>query len=797
MTEMGFVMTGREKSIAVVVLGMHRSGTSALTRSLNIVGCALPKNLMPAAYGNDLGHWESDAIVVLNDEMFKAVGSCWADFRLILQDSLDFRPSGEYFSRALSLLEHEYAGAKIFVVKDPRACRLVPFWQKVMAEADFKCKYILPFRNPLEVAQSLSRRDGFDLDFALLLWLRHVLEAECHTRGCDRVVTSFDQLLDGPEGLLARVGNTIGVEWPQSPANMQFELSQFLDSKARHHRAGLAGLIDNQEISPWVRKVAQIFGRWAEQGENSADYALLDEVAQSFDDATPALWALYRRGEQAEARLAQMDCRAAELAAMEQRMTEQADELTWLRNKADTADHLSVEVGKLRVELTEADQTLNTMRKIAEQAFVDRDGERHWLRTKADQVEPLQEAVAALERVVEERATAFAEVQGQHEVSLRDIAALQAALAVLEGDLGIAHGRLDAEMGVSGQLREANEALMAQVAGLQADAEVMRGRLGDLESHLRQRQEEVAQAWSALEASQDARNELEQDLILSAEAVAQAEARAARLAGKLEESEAWVFRLAGERQAYAQETARAERKLAQEMRERKAGEAALRRLEDEFERLRRPPAPAPVADGASEVVSFEKEALFFETLADRDQALNALYDERAQAQAGQASALEQAVQWRDRVSALEAAHVQAAQEQAAKAQVAQEQAAQAMAAQERAASALQDAEQRLAERFAEIAALTRILQMSQHETKLQNEQSDWLIAVNSEVLRRPRWWALLPKSQQRERLYQRLAQSGLFDAAAYLRLHPDVAASGMDPLRHYILHGIKEQRGRG
>jgi len=155
------------------------------------------------------------------------------------------------------------------------------------------------------------------------------------------------------------------------------------------------------------------------------------------------------------------------------------------------------------------------------------------------------------------------------------------------------------------------------------------------------------------------------------------------------------------------------------------------------------------------------------------------------------------VQWRDRVSALEAAHVQAAQEQAAKAQVAQEQAAQAMAAQERAASALQDAEQRLAERFAEIAALTRILQMSQHETKLQNEQSDWLIAVNSEVLRRPRWWALLPKSQQRERLYQRLAQSGLFDAAAYLRLHPDVAASGMDPLRHYILHGIKEQRGRG
>jgi hypothetical protein len=40
----------------------------------------------------------------------------------------------------------------------------------------------------------------------------------------------------------------------------------------------------------------------------------------------------------------------------------------------------------------------------------------------------------------------------------------------------------------------------------------------------------------------------------------------------------------------------------------------------------------------------------------------------------------------------------------------------------------------------------------------------------------------------------RRAARQFFDAAFYLRTNPDVAAAGVDPLRHYLIHGAREQR---
>ena len=64
---------------AVLVLGMHRSGTSAISRTMNILGCDLPRTLMPRGPGNDLGHWESQAIADYNDTILNRLGSNWID----------------------------------------------------------------------------------------------------------------------------------------------------------------------------------------------------------------------------------------------------------------------------------------------------------------------------------------------------------------------------------------------------------------------------------------------------------------------------------------------------------------------------------------------------------------------------------------------------------------------------------------------------------------------------------------------------------------------------------------------
>src|SRR5436190_23899119 len=68
---------------ALFVLGMHRSGTSAIAGTLAIVGATPPRTLMAANSGNARGYWESVRLVELNDESLASAGSHWSDWRPI------------------------------------------------------------------------------------------------------------------------------------------------------------------------------------------------------------------------------------------------------------------------------------------------------------------------------------------------------------------------------------------------------------------------------------------------------------------------------------------------------------------------------------------------------------------------------------------------------------------------------------------------------------------------------------------------------------------------------------------
>jgi len=105
-------------------------------------------------------------------------------------------------------------------------------------------------------------------------------------------------------------------------------------------------------------------------------------------------------------------------------------------------------------------------------------------------------------------------------------------------------------------------------------------------------------------------------------------------------------------------------------------------------------------------------------------------------------------------------------------------------------------QRRLDERYREIAVLTKLLKQSQHEANREREQRQWLSAITAALLKQPWWWALLPEGRRNPRIHARLAKRGLFDAHAYLALQPDVAASGIDPLLHYVIHGMNEGRAR-
>jgi hypothetical protein len=74
------------RPVALFVLGVHRSGTSALTRVLSLCGGTLPAGLLGASVGNPLGYWEPRAALRLNEAILYRHGSAWFDPSLRLQE---------------------------------------------------------------------------------------------------------------------------------------------------------------------------------------------------------------------------------------------------------------------------------------------------------------------------------------------------------------------------------------------------------------------------------------------------------------------------------------------------------------------------------------------------------------------------------------------------------------------------------------------------------------------------------------------------------------------------------------
>jgi len=70
----------------------------------------------------------------------------------------------------------------------------------------------------------------------------------------------------------------------------------------------------------------------------------------------------------------------------------------------------------------------------------------------------------------------------------------------------------------------------------------------------------------------------------------------------------------------------------------------------------------------------------------------------------------------------------------------------------------------------------------------------WFVRMHECILAQPRWWAWLPPSQRRSRQLRRLRRAGLFDSTHYLARYADVRDAGMDPLDHYLRHGVHEAR---
>lgn len=261
-------MTTAERT-AVLVLGMHRSGTSVLTHLIGRLGAALPIDPNPAAADNPEGYWEPAGVVYLNDLMLRAADSAWLDTRpLTLPPDVaaTFRP------RLLAALEHSFGSAKCLVLKDPRICRMVPFYRDLLAEMGARVKVVLALRDPAHVAASLCTRNQISPAYTAHLWAHHLIEAERETRDLPRMIVSYDDLIGDWRKVASRLRAFLP---PDLPSVALDSLSGTVRADLRHHDGPHSGLFDDAMTERLRLLRDAIVG-------SAGDFARIDRLADAF-----------------------------------------------------------------------------------------------------------------------------------------------------------------------------------------------------------------------------------------------------------------------------------------------------------------------------------------------------------------------------------------------------------------------------------------------------------------------------------------------------------------------------------
>ncbi len=304
---------------------------------------------MPGVEGdNETGFWESLDVYRLNDEILASGGSRWDDWRSFRPTWHQLNETHAFKTKALEILSRDFGRSSFFVLKDPRICRLLPFWSEVLLEFGVEAKHVIPMRNPMEVAASLAKRDGLSHSASYLLWLRHVLDAEYFSRGYPRAVITYQGLLDDWRSLANALELSLGIHWARRGADMDVQIDSFLERRHRHHALSDSDVYDNPELVPWVKEAYSAFGELQADPESAAVRSRLDGLRQEFDRASEAFGAVVAAEETARKELA-----AAHSAQA--------------RHARDILDATGIELDALHREAASRDQQIRSLT----QALVD------------------------------------------------------------------------------------------------------------------------------------------------------------------------------------------------------------------------------------------------------------------------------------------------------------------------------------------------------------------------------------------------------------------------------------------
>lgn len=222
--------------VALVILGVYRSGTSAAARALNLCGAALPERVIAPRLGiNPKGFWEAEAVTDLDVRLMHQLGADWNTIDVAVPR--DGPLVDEFVGQARELLAREYGDAGLILIKDPRISMLAPLWHRTLVASGYRPAYLVAVRHPLEVARSFEGQGDMPLAAGLVLWHAYMQRVETFAAGVDADVAwlRYTALLNDWRQALRRIGARLGVTLDTT--SRAHDVDAFLEPGMRNYRA--------------------------------------------------------------------------------------------------------------------------------------------------------------------------------------------------------------------------------------------------------------------------------------------------------------------------------------------------------------------------------------------------------------------------------------------------------------------------------------------------------------------------------------------------------------------------------
>ena len=225
----------------VLVLGMHRSGTSLCSHLLSALGVDMadkiagPGNPAPTP-DNPRGHWERWEIVEFHDRILGLFNRDYLgrfhDFALPVAWWAD--PRVAQIRREIVAFLESRMGDGYFGFKDPRTVRLMPVWHQIFNELKLAPKLVLCLRNPAQVARSLHARDSLDPANGEYRWLAYMIDFYRYTSNFECCSVEYEEWFDNPAANIEKLRQFLDLPWQQSESDLALLLSDLIDPTARH-----------------------------------------------------------------------------------------------------------------------------------------------------------------------------------------------------------------------------------------------------------------------------------------------------------------------------------------------------------------------------------------------------------------------------------------------------------------------------------------------------------------------------------------------------------------------------------